>query len=80
MELLACLFLVTTLFGGGIAFGFLSSDRLNIARKQRLDQQEAQVRAEMDALMRTQQLNTAFLAARRVMWDEAQRHRMSGYR
>lgn len=79
MELLACLFLVTTLFGGGIAFGRLSSDRRHQVRKQRLDRQEAEVQTQMDALMRAQQLNAAFLAARRALWDEAQRHRMSGY-
>lgn len=80
MELLACLFLVTTLFGGGVVFGLLSADRHYRERKQRLDQQASAVQTQMDAMVRTQRLNAAFLAARRAMWQEAQRHRMSGYR
>jgi len=45
-----------------------------------LERREAQVRTDMDALTRTQQLNAAFLTARRAMWDEARRHQAPGHR
>jgi hypothetical protein len=79
MEALFCLFVFLALVGGGAIVGWLSADRFAGERRQRLDQQEAEVQAEMDALMRAQRLNAAFLAARRAMWEEAQRHRTRGY-
>lgn len=69
---------VLFLVGVGVAIGVVVHDVTAYELRQTRDSREAKVRADMDALMRVQQLNAAFLAARQGLWDEARRHQNPG--
>jgi len=70
---------VLLLVGVGIAIGLVARNALTYEPRHTRDSREAKVRADMDALMRVQQLNAAFLAARQGLWDEARRHQNPGH-
>lgn len=78
MAALGWLFLVLLLVGAGVVIGLFVAAWLDDEAHRDLERREAQVRTDMDALTRTQQLNTAYLTARRAMWDGATRHRAPG--
>lgn len=72
-NVLGWLCLVTVLLSVGIVVGAFFNRLLTDDRLQALDRKEAKLRAEQDALLAQQRLNTAFMESRRLMWEEAVR-------
>lgn len=70
---------VLLLVGVGVVIGVAVRSVTAYEPRHTRDSREAKVRADMDALMRVQQLNVAFLAARQGLWDEARRHQNPGH-
>ncbi|MDQ7903085.1 hypothetical protein RB614_00935 [Phytohabitans sp. ZYX-F-186] len=73
MDILAFLLVTALVFGGGVVFGLAVAEESG-GVGEHLTVRDATVRADMDALAQLQQLNTAFVAARDAMWEEAARH------
>jgi hypothetical protein len=77
MEVLAFLVFVGLLLGAGAAWGLLLADFLDEHRRKSLDDREAKLQHEWQALHTAQRLNATFMQARKAMWEEAvrQHHR-----
>ena len=70
---------VLLMLGVGVVVGIVAHSVLAYEPRHARNHREAKVRADMDALMRVQQLNAAFLAARHGLLDEARRHQNPGH-
>lgn len=75
-SLLLCLLVV----GIGVVIGMAIAEKRHDQADERLTERDAKLQTDVVAFMRTQQLNNAFMKARRAMWDEALQHRQEGGR
>jgi hypothetical protein len=77
MNVVAWLVLVALLLRAGVVWGVLLADVLAEHRRKSLDDREAKLQHQWQALQAAQRLNATFMAARKAMWEEAvrQHHR-----
>ena len=75
IELFAWVMAILVLLSAGAAVGALLADWLTAHRRHALDEREAKLQTDWQALHTAQRLNAVFLEARRAMWEEAVRAR-----